>query len=175
MSSEDLDNKLKIRRMIEDDLPSVKYLELVCGLSFWSIEDYRSLLNNKDYIPFVAQLSDKIIGFIVARLITICDNGLSFNEYENTYEIEVYNIAIDEKFRKNGIGRKLLDCCSDTENLQGKVIYQLDVRKSNEAAIGFYKKQGFVIKGIRRKFYNNPCEDALFMSLEKIIKHKNLI
>lgn len=175
MSQEYLDNKLKIRRMNEDDLQSVKHLESVCGLSFWSIQDYKVLLNNKDYIPFVAQLSDKIIGFIVARLITIGNSDLSFEASENIYEIEVYNIAVDEKFRKKRIGSKLLDCCFDTEKLQGNVIYQLDVRKSNEAAIGFYKKQGFVIKGIRKNFYNNPCEDALFMSLEKIIKHKNLI
>lgn len=175
MFPEYLDNKLKIRRMNEDDLQSVKYLESACGLSFWSIEDYKDSLNNKDYIPFVAQLSDKIIGFIVARLITIDKCDVGFIEYENRFEIEVYNIAIDEKYRKKGIGRKLLDCCFDIEELQGNVIYQLDVRKSNEAAIEFYKKQGFVIKGIRKKFYNNPCEDAFYMSLEKIIKHKNLI
>ena len=42
----------------------------------------------------------------------------------------------------------------------------LDVRISNEPAIAFYKKHGFIEDGIRKGFYEQPKEDALLMSKE---------
>ena len=38
----------------------------------------------------------------------------------------------------------------------------LDVRADNEAAIAFYKKEGFLIEGRRPKFYNDKY-DAILM------------
>ena len=39
----------------------------------------------------------------------------------------------------------------------------LEVRISNMAAIGLYKKMGFVELGIRKGFYDLPKEDACIM------------
>ncbi len=38
----------------------------------------------------------------------------------------------------------------------------LEVRKSNEKALNLYKKQGFILEGIRKEYYENK-EDALIM------------
>ena len=40
----------------------------------------------------------------------------------------------------------------------------LEVRASNSAAIGLYKKYGFVRDGVRRGYYRFPTEDAWLMS-----------
>ena len=41
--------------------------------------------------------------------------------------------------------------------------YFLEVRESNEAAIGLYTSQGFVKEGIRKNFYEMPVENAVIM------------
>ncbi len=40
----------------------------------------------------------------------------------------------------------------------------LEVRMSNAEAIALYKKQGFSLLGVRKRFYTNPDEDALVMA-----------
>jgi ribosomal-protein-alanine N-acetyltransferase len=39
----------------------------------------------------------------------------------------------------------------------------LEVRESNEAAIGLYARQGFVKEGVRKNFYEKPVENAVIM------------
>ena len=76
-------------------------------------------------------------------------------------ECEILNFAVDEKFRRQGIGEKLLseglEICRD----MGAETAYLDVRKSNSGAIALYKKAGFEKTGERAKYYSAPEEDAL--------------
>ena len=41
--------------------------------------------------------------------------------------------------------------------------FTLEVRRSNEAAIGLYHKLGFLDEGVRPNFYDSPKEDALIL------------
>jgi ribosomal-protein-alanine N-acetyltransferase len=43
------------------------------------------------------------------------------------------------------------------------ILATLEVRASNEAAIGLYESLGFVVKGRRRGYYEREGEDALLM------------
>ena len=45
----------------------------------------------------------------------------------------------------------------------GVEAFTLEVRKSNDTAIHLYEKLGFVTEGVRKKFYEEPVEDALIM------------
>ncbi|MGZ7144902.1 GNAT family N-acetyltransferase, partial [Streptococcus pyogenes] len=42
----------------------------------------------------------------------------------------------------------------------------LEVRESNKAARGLYEKFGFKKVGLRKKYYQNPVEDAVLMARE---------
>ena len=44
----------------------------------------------------------------------------------------------------------------------------LEVRVSNKAAIGLYKKYGFTSFGIRKKYYQDNDEDAMIMWTKNI-------
>jgi ribosomal protein S18 acetylase RimI-like enzyme len=53
----------------------------------------------------------------------------------------------------------------------------LEVRESNQIAIGFYLKQGFKYQGGRKNNYRQPKENALIFSLdltESLVKEKKL-
>lgn len=77
-------------------------------------------------------------------------------------ECEILNFAVKKEKRRRGIGESLI-----LELLKNAECVYLDVRKSNEAAIAFYKKHGFEVSGMRKNFYDNPKEDALLMVYKK--------
>ena len=56
-----------------------------------------------------------------------------------------------------------LFCCCERDGIT-KIM--LDVRESNSVAIRFYRRHGFAEDGIRKKYYENPTENAILMSLE---------
>ena len=61
-----------------------------------------------------------------------------------------------------------MEFCEEICREKGIVKLLLDVRESNMPARRFYEKSGFLIDGMRNKFYENPCEDAVLMSKQVI-------
>ena len=41
----------------------------------------------------------------------------------------------------------------------------IEVRESNDIAMAFYKKSGFIKKGLRKEYYSDTKENAILMSL----------
>ena len=72
---------------------------------------------------------------------------------------EILAIATIEECRNKGIAQELLD------KIKTKDIF-LEVRKSNEKAINFYKKNNFKQISIRKGYYSDPTEDAIIMKME---------
>ena len=74
----------------------------------------------------------------------------------------INNIAVLPDFRRRGIAQELINAalsvCEDCSSLT------LEVRESNEPAISLYKKLDFSQVGRRKRFYENPTEDALIMT-----------
>lgn len=72
---------------------------------------------------------------------------------------EILAIATIEEYRNKGFAQELLD------KIKTKDIF-LEVRKSNERAINFYKKNNFKQISIRKGYYSDPTEDAIIMKME---------
>jgi ribosomal-protein-alanine N-acetyltransferase len=81
-------------------------------------------------------------------------------------EGEILNIAVDEPARGHGAARAMLEDLIDDLRRNGVRQVFLEVRRSNEAAIGLYKAAGFRPLGVRPGYYGRPREDALTMALE---------
>ncbi|HOO41571.1 MAG TPA: ribosomal protein S18-alanine N-acetyltransferase [Syntrophales bacterium] len=81
-------------------------------------------------------------------------------------ETQLQKIAVKKDLRKQGIGsiliREMIRIC----RLEGVAKGSLEVRPSNQAAIGLYQKFGFVVKGLRKGYYQDTREDALIMCFE---------
>ena len=78
-------------------------------------------------------------------------------------EGDLANIAVLPSCRGLGIGGALLDEILEISRNDGAFRTFLEVRESNEAAIGLYRSRGFFEIGKRRRYYKNPTEDAVLM------------
>lgn len=83
--------------------------------------------------------------------------------YKIFNEGDITNIAVKPQYRGMGIGkalmREIIDRARELEISQ----LMLEVRESNQAAIGLYKEMGFENAGIRKNFYEQPLENAIVM------------
>ncbi|HKE21039.1 MAG TPA: ribosomal protein S18-alanine N-acetyltransferase [Bryobacteraceae bacterium] len=106
----------------------------------WNIGDYGR------YDSFVAVHQNQVAGFLVWRAIADA-------------ECEILNLAVLPDFRRQGVGRALVQ--SLLKSFNGPVF--LEVRESNEAAIGLYKSLGFEQISRRLEYYREPPEAAIVM------------
>lgn len=76
----------------------------------------------------------------------------------------VNNIAVKKVYRRQGVGKALLNAaiayCRDNR----LHLLMLEVRKSNLSAIALYEQFGFQAVGFRKRFYSDPEEDAILMN-----------
>ena len=73
-------------------------------------------------------------------------------------------IAVKKVYRRQGVGKALLNAaiayCRDNR----LHLLMLEVRKSNLSAIALYEQFGFQAVGFRKRFYSDPEEDAILMN-----------
>ena len=77
--------------------------------------------------------------------------------------VNLDDIAVVPAFRRQGIGRQLLDWAHRQfpENE-----FWLEVRESNAAAIALYESAGYRQVGFRKRYYHDPEEGAVLMTRE---------
>jgi len=78
-------------------------------------------------------------------------------------ELQIIDVFIQPEKRRQGLAKSLI---KKTINNHPECLQAfLEVRISNLPAINLYKKLGFKETGKRTKYYHNPTEDGLLMSL----------
>jgi ribosomal-protein-alanine N-acetyltransferase len=82
-------------------------------------------------------------------------------------EASIHNIAVDPGLWGNGLGQLLLAAALGRVRDAGAQRCFLELRASNEAAHGLYRKLGFQPDGLRKGYYATAGgrEDAVLMSL----------
>ena len=127
----------------------IEYNTFSDAYSFNSIEE---CMQGGLYSTSVVVLSDgKVIGYIIAT--------------DVAGEAEIQRIAISDAYRKNGYGAVLLEQYINNCIAKGISCIHLEVRKSNEPAIGLYEKFGFRQVGLRKGYYPDNGEDAVLYTL----------
>ena len=141
---------MQIRRMTLADIPQVAVLEAQNFTMPWSEKGFADALKQPEHIFLVAELEDK-------TLAAYC--GL----YASGDEGEITNVAVSDQVRRQGIGQAVVAEVLRQAEYQGMRQIFLEVRKTNTGARNLYEKLGFVNCGIRKNFYQKPCEDAVLM------------
>jgi len=78
--------------------------------------------------------------------------------------LQVNSIAVTETYQGRGVGCALLDEVVTLGRHLAAVSVSLEVRSSNEAARGLYKRYHFKEVGKRSGYYRQPTEDAVILT-----------
>lgn len=144
-----------IRKMTLDDIEQVVAIDRVSSNLPWPERSFSfELTDNPASRCWVAEVDGKIVGMIVVWLIVD--------------EVHVAIIATHPEFRRQGIAKNLLSHALQHLSTEGAQSSFLEVRASNLAAQGLYRKFGFEESGVRRRYYRDNDEDALLMTLESL-------
>ena len=75
----------------------------------------------------------------------------------------ITTIAVDPAWQRGGIGSRMLLALSRAGVARGCTALTLEVRMSNDAAQGMYRRFGYAPAGVRKNYYAESNEDALVM------------
>lgn len=148
-----------VKEMTKDDLVGIKEVEDESFAEPWSLEAFKSELNNSLAYYLVLRDDEEIVGYL----------GIWFIGDEG----HITNIALKQRCRGQGLGRKLLDELLRVCLLRKMARVTLEVRESNVVAQKLYSHYGFVRLGERKDYYNYPKEDAYiyWLSLEEEVNN----
>ena len=139
-----------IRQAKPNDAADIFEIEKLCFPDPWSMDSISfELEENPRAFYVVAEHSGKVVGY--AGLWWIEDEG------------HITNVAVKPGFRNRKIAEGIIDTLIEHTSAEGIKHYTLEVRRSNEAAIGLYEKFGFAVEGVRKGYYRFEKEDALIM------------
>jgi ribosomal-protein-alanine N-acetyltransferase len=139
-----------IRAGQPEDLESVDAISRASLPQAWSRESLSTELDHHPTARFlVAADEGQVIGFIHWWM--VLDEG------------QIMNLAVSPDHRNHGTGRALLDAAIRTACEAGAVSMVLDVREGNSAARNLYQSAGFQVVAVRRGYYADNGENALFM------------
>lgn len=143
--------EIKYRMMVDADIEQVAKIEKETFYAPWSKKAFYQELNENNIARYiVATKHDKIIAY----------GGMWFV----LNEIHITNIAVASRYRRLGVGKGILcamiEIAKDIETISG---ITLEVRRSNFAAQSLYRKYGFLVAGVRERYYDDTHEDAYIM------------
>lgn len=141
-----------IRPMVMEDIDRVYEIECDSFSIPWSKESLSQEMENPLAFYSVALVDEKIVAY--GGLWAVMGEG------------EITNIAVQNTYRKKGIGKQVLKDLLERARQNKVFSITLEVRSSNQAAQSLYMSYGFTPIAIRKKYYQKPEEDAVIMQLQ---------
>ena len=146
--------KIEIIRMTEAQVPQVAAIESEVFTCPWSQKGFMDTLYQDNVRFYLAVEGTTVLGY--------CGIYMAMDEGEIT------NVAVKPEFRRCHVADEMLRALVSDSEAEGIRYIYLEVRVSNDAAIGLYEKHGFTRRGIRKNFYEKPQEDAYVMCRENV-------
>ncbi|RMH55806.1 MAG: ribosomal-protein-alanine N-acetyltransferase [Candidatus Hydrogenedentota bacterium] len=150
------EDRVKLRRLQERDLDTVLEIERESFPHPWRKKMFEEELRNPLSLCFGAESDGRLVGFL-----------FSWSIFE---DLHINNIAVLPRYRRRGIGRRLLQEAMERARVLGARNVLLEVRRSNAAAARFYERLGFREVGVRKGYYSDTGEDArlLFRKIQPV-------
>ena len=140
---------IEIKRIQQQpDLAQAIYAVMtdVYPVSPWNLEQIQADLSQDQTWYALAFDGVEVIGFLAVL--------------ENLFEAEVLQLAVKKAYQGHGIASVLF-----AQLPTDKEIF-LEVRRSNQRAQAFYKKEKMAVIAERKAYYHDPVEDAIIMKRE---------
>ena len=138
--------------MDEGSVNDIFNISKECFSTPWSIESIKAELTNPlaKYIIALDEENNAVVGFVGAWIIV--------------GEASITNIAVTSNYRNKGIANYLIKSLIKTCLDLNCYLINLEVRASNIKAQNLYKKNGFLVDGLRKGYYEDNKEDAILMT-----------
>lgn len=141
---------IQIEKMTLDDLDRILEIEVLSYKTPWSRRAFTSEITENSYAHyFVSRHEGEIVGYV--GMWVILD------------ESHITNIAVDPAYRRQRVGKRMLEAMFDKAKEYGATRMTLEVRASNIGAQDLYRKLGFADRGLRKSYYADTNEDAIIM------------
>ena len=141
--------RVHIRWMIRRDMPEVLAIEHA-GFEFpWCEEEFLRVLRQRNCIGMVAELGERVVGFMIYEL--------------HKSKLNVLDFAVHPEYRRQGIGQQMVDKLVGKLSSHRRTRIAMYVRETNLASQLFYRVQGFRAVEVAREHYQDTGEDAFVM------------
>ena len=138
--------------MTAQQVHQVAALEKRCFHDPWSENSVASELQNPLSLWLVAMDGERLAGYVGSQTVL--------------GESDMMNVAVDEDYRRQGVGKMLIEALMEYLKAREGHCLTLEVRDSNTPARNLYASLGFSQIGRRKNYYRNPREDALILRKE---------
>src|SRR5580700_8808653 len=141
--------RVHIRWMIRRDMPEVLQIEQESFDYSWTEEDFLRCLRQRNCIGMVAELNEKVVGFMIYEL--------------HKTKLHILNFAVHPKYRRLGIGQQMVSKLIGKLSSHRRTKITLAVRETNLTAQLFFRAQDFRAMKVLRNYYEDSGEDAYLM------------
>ena len=139
---------MSIRKMNSADIPAVLRIQGELAFQDWNEWQYEQEIKAPYTYAVVYENEGAIEGYAVFHLLGA--------------DSELLSIAVSETAQRKGIGTQLLHAGLSQLDLDKSDCCFLEVRENNIKARNFYEKHGFNLFGIRKKYYADGENAALY-------------
>lgn len=134
-----------------NDVYSLRKCNKDCLPVYYPYGYYNNLIDSNKHIIIVAKHEEEVIGYIIGEA-----------SYEIADRFHIISFGILEKYRKNKLGTTLMNKITYLAQKRYFNIKKISlyVMSSNEIAIKFYEKNGFVKYKILKNYYESFNQDG---------------
>src|SRR3954454_18336994 len=157
---------MKVRPAAAEDFETLWQIDQNCfptGIAYGR-EELQWYMKLPRAFALVAESKGKIVGFVLVSIAQVKAKKRGAGASESTIESVGHVITIDvlAKWRRDGVGSKLLAQAEDQLRQEGCRTVLLETRVDNDSAIRFYKKHGYTILRTIPRYYMGQL-DAFLM------------
>lgn len=144
-------NQITIREFVPEDLPQVTAVERsVYGSGAYSTYFFRQLHDLFPKLVWVAEDKSKLVGHVCGAVTLDGDTGW------------ILNFGVLAHYRRQGIGRLLLEQCITHLEQAGVERIQVTSEPENDAAIRLLGTLGFEQLGVAENYYGEGLDRLIF-------------
>ncbi|MDW8084222.1 MAG: ribosomal protein S18-alanine N-acetyltransferase [Candidatus Caldarchaeum sp.] len=151
------------RTVKQTDILEVMNVNRICLPENYTYGFFEELAKQYPKAFWIAESNNKIVGYIMCRVERIFSK---FDFLKIRRAGHIVSVAVLPQHRRKGVGEELVRrAVQALANEYGCEEAYLEVRVSNEPAVSLYRKVGFVVREIQRRYYADG-EDAYVMVLK---------
>lgn len=132
--NEHIDELSELLMLVVDDGASIGFLP---PLKHSDATNYWGSVLNPEVILFVAKINDRIVGTVQLHLCT---------KQNGSHRAEIAKLMTHPSYRRNGIGRLLMQKAEERATLDGRSLLVLDTREGDPSNI-LYSSIGYIYAG----------------------------